>query len=68
MGTPPYYFGRREDNDFHRKPVGKLAKQFEVMCMCGSHNIKIVAESDEEGLKLYFFCVGCRGREEISIR
>ena len=68
MGTPPYYFGRREQEDFHRKAVCSLFKQFDVQCLCGAHNIKIVAESDDEGLKLYLFCLACRKREELNVR
>ncbi len=68
MGTPPYYFGRREQNDFHRKPNCSLFKQFEVQCLCGAHHIKIVAEADDEGLKVYLFCLACRKREELNLR
>jgi hypothetical protein len=68
MATPPYYFGRREQEGFHRKPTCSLFKQFDVKCLCGGHNIKIVAESDEEGLKIYLFCLGCRKREEMKLR
>jgi hypothetical protein len=68
MGTPPYYFGRREQEDFHRKAVCSLFKQFDVQCMCGAHNIKIVAEADDEGLKVYLFCLACRKREELKLR
>lgn len=67
MGTPPFYFGRREQNDYHRKPVGALFKQFDVNYLCGSHNIKIVAESDDEVLKVYLFCLACRKREELNL-
>jgi hypothetical protein len=66
MGTPPYYFGRRED--FCRTPACSLFKQFEVACLCGSHHIKVVAEADDEGLKIYLFCAQCRKREELPVR
>ena len=68
MGTPPYYFGRREQIDYHPKPNCGLFKQFDVKCLCGAHNIKIVAESDDEGLKIYLFCLACRKREEMNLR
>ena len=68
MATPPYYFGRREQEDFHRKPSCSLFKQFDVSCLCGAHNIKIVAEADDEGLKVYLFCLACRKREELKLR
>lgn len=67
MGTPPYYFGRREQADFHRKPNCSLFQQFDVQCLCGTHNIKIVVEADEEGLKVYLFCPTCRRREELRL-
>jgi len=68
MATPPYHFGRREQEDFHRRPVCALFKQFDVLCMCGSHKIKVVVESDDEGLKIYLFCLACRKREEMNVR
>ena len=68
MGTPPYYFGRREQNDFHRKPACGLFQQFDVLCVsCDSHHIKLVAEADDDGLKVYLFCLGCKKREELPM-
>ena len=68
MGTPPYYFGRREQNDFHRKPACGLFQQFDVLCVsCDSHNIRLLAEADDEGLKVYLFCLGCKQREELPM-
>ena len=63
---PPMAFQRREDWQ-PKKPACSLFRQFDVNCLCGSHNIKIVAESDDEGLKLYLFCLGCRQREELPV-
>jgi hypothetical protein len=68
MATHPYYFERREENDFHRKPACALFKQFDVQSLYESHKIKIVAESDDEGLKVYLFCLACRKREEMNVR
>lgn len=68
MRTPSYFFGRREQNDFHRKPNCHMFQQFDVQCLCGAHNIRIVAESDDEGLKVYLFCLACRKREELNLR
>ena len=67
METPSYYSGRREQADFHRKPACSLFQHFDVQCQRGAHNIKIVAEADEESLKVNLFCPTCRRREELRL-
>ena len=44
-----------------------MFKQFDVQCLCGAHNVKIVAEADDDGLKVYLFCLACRKREELKL-
>lgn len=63
MGTPPYYFGRRPEPP--KPPV--VIPQFEIRCQCGSRQVKAIAEAtDDEGMKVYLFCVACREREELK--
>ena len=30
--------------------------------------LRVVAEADDEGLKVYLFCLACRKREELKLR
>jgi hypothetical protein len=65
----PYCFGTRPAAP--TAPVGCIMRQFEVRCVrCGSLNLKVIGQFDEEAgeLKLFLHCPRCNVREALPLK
>ena len=62
-----YFFGKRPEP--LKTPDGSLGRKFEIRCLCGTVDVKIVADFDDEaGTRLFLLCKRCGAREEINSR
>ena len=64
-------FMRREDYQPNQPRNPAVAKLFDLSCVkCGSADIKIIGEHDEDAgeLAVYLYCACCRVRERLNIR
>ena len=65
------YFIRREDDEPRRTPPDSPFRKFDAKCLkCGSYQLRVAAEFDEEAgeTRLILFCKKCRQQEQVGAR
>ena len=63
------YFIRREDDEPPRTPPESPFRKFDAKCLkCGSHQLRLVTEFDEDAgeVRLVLVCVKCRQQERVG--